>query len=48
MRTRFEALARGSQPAVVKLASYGGGGRVGAMISYAAARRAARRRERAR
>jgi hypothetical protein len=36
MRTRFEALARGSQPAVVKLASYGGGGRVGAMITYAA------------
>lgn len=36
MRARFEALARGSQPAVVKLASYGGGGRVGAMISYAA------------
>ncbi len=36
MRTRFKALARGSQPAVVKLASYGGGGRVGAMISYAA------------
>lgn len=36
MRTRFEALARGSQPAVVKLASYGGGGRVAAMISYAA------------
>ncbi|MEP9389981.1 hypothetical protein [Mesorhizobium sp. KR9-304] len=36
MRSRFEALARGSQPAVVKLASYGGGGRVGAMISYAA------------
>jgi hypothetical protein len=36
MRTRFEALARGSQPAVVKLASYGGGGRAGAMISYAA------------
>jgi hypothetical protein len=35
MRARFEALARGSQPAVVKLASYGGGGRVGAMISYA-------------
>src|SRR5690606_30957447 len=25
MRTRFAALARGSQPAVVKLASYGGG-----------------------
>ncbi|SDA96560.1 relaxase/mobilization nuclease domain-containing protein [Mesorhizobium qingshengii] len=36
MRSRFEALARGSQPAVVKLASYGGSGRVGAMISYAA------------
>lgn len=34
MRTRFAALARGSQPAVVKLASYGGGGRAGAMISY--------------
>jgi hypothetical protein len=36
MCTRFEALARGSQPAVVKLASYGGGGRAAAMISYAA------------
>jgi hypothetical protein len=36
MRTRFKALASGSQPAVVKLASYGGAGRVGAMISYAA------------
>lgn len=34
MRTRFSALARGSQPAVVKLASYGGGGRAGAMMSY--------------
>jgi hypothetical protein len=34
MRTRFGALARGSQPAVVKLASYGGGARAGAMISY--------------
>lgn len=34
MRTRFVALARGSQPAVVKLASYGGGARAGAMISY--------------
>ncbi len=34
MRTRFGALARGSQPAVVKLASYGGGGRAGAMMSY--------------
>nr|WP_295468832.1 hypothetical protein [Mesorhizobium sp.] len=35
MRTRFSALARGSQPAVVKLASYGGGGRASAMMSYA-------------
>ena len=35
MRTRFGALARGSQPAVVKLASYGGGARAGAMMSYA-------------
>lgn len=34
MRTRFLALARGSQPAVVKLASYGGGRRAGAMMSY--------------
>ena len=34
MRTRFSALARGSQPAVVKLASYGGGGRAAAMMSY--------------
>ena len=34
MRTRFAALARGSQPAVVKLASYGGGARAGAMMSY--------------
>ncbi len=34
MRTRFAALARGSQPAVVKLASYGGGARAAAMISY--------------
>ena len=34
MRTRFSALARGSQPAVVKLASYGGGARAGAMMSY--------------
>lgn len=34
MRTRFGALARGSQPAVVKLASYGGGVRAGAMMSY--------------
>lgn len=34
MRTRFQALARGSQPAVVKLASYGGGARAGSMIDY--------------
>ena len=34
LRTRFGALARGSQPAVVKLASYGGGARTGAMMSY--------------
>jgi hypothetical protein len=34
MRTRFAALAQGSQPAVVKLASYGGGARAGAMMSY--------------
>ena len=34
MQTRFSALARGSQPAVVKLASYGGGARAGAMMSY--------------
>ena len=34
MRTRFAELARGSQPAVVKLASYGGGARAGAMMSY--------------
>lgn len=35
MPVRFAALARGSQPAVVKLASYGGGARASAMISYA-------------
>ena len=34
MRTRFAALARGSQPVVVKLVSYGGGARAGAMMSY--------------
>jgi hypothetical protein len=34
MRTRFSALARGSQPAVVKLASYAGGVRAAAMINY--------------
>ncbi|MCF1450161.1 relaxase [Agrobacterium vitis] len=32
--TRFAAVASGSQPAVVKVASYGGGGRFGAMVSY--------------
>ncbi|MBE0703674.1 MAG: relaxase/mobilization nuclease domain-containing protein, partial [Afipia sp.] len=36
MRDRYTALARGSQPAVVKLASYGGAARVGAMVSYTA------------
>lgn len=34
MRARFEAVARGSQPAVVKLASYGGGARSASMMSY--------------
>jgi relaxase-like protein len=34
MRARFEALARGSQPVVVKLASYGGGARAAAMMDY--------------
>ena len=34
MRSRFAALASGSQPAVVKVASFGGGGRLGAMINY--------------
>ncbi|MBB5577134.1 conjugal transfer protein TraA [Rhizobium paranaense] len=34
MRSRFAALASGSQPAVVKMASFGGGGRLGAMITY--------------
>ncbi|WP_353646771.1 hypothetical protein [Mesorhizobium sp. WSM2239] len=34
MRTRFTALAHGSQPAMVKLASYGGGARAGDMMSY--------------
>ncbi|WP_244546916.1 conjugal transfer protein TraA [Ensifer sp. YR511] len=34
MRTRFEALASGSQPAVVKMASFGGGSRLGAMVNY--------------
>ena len=35
MPVRFGALARGSQPAVVKLASYGGGARAAPMMSYA-------------
>jgi hypothetical protein len=34
MRSRFKALASGSQPAVVKMVSFGGGGRLGAMINY--------------
>ncbi|URK89465.1 hypothetical protein LP421_32780 (plasmid) [Rhizobium sp. RCAM05350] len=31
---RFAGLASGSQPAVVKMASFGGGSRLGAMINY--------------
>ncbi len=34
MRSRFRALASGSQPAVVKLASFGSAARLGAMINY--------------
>ncbi|NTF23044.1 conjugal transfer protein TraA [Agrobacterium rubi] len=34
MRARFAGLASGSQPAVVKMASFGGGSRLGAMINY--------------
>ena len=34
MRARFTGIARGSQPAVVKMASYGGGVRLGAMLNY--------------
>lgn len=34
MRARFTAIAKGSQPAVVKMASYGGGVRLGAMMNY--------------
>lgn len=34
MRTRFTGIAKGSQPAVVKMASYGGGARLGAMLNY--------------
>lgn len=36
MRSRFQSLASGSQPAVVKMASFGGGSRLGAMINYVA------------
>jgi len=34
MRARFAGLATGSQPTVVKMASFGGGSRLGAMINY--------------
>ncbi|MBD9524253.1 conjugal transfer protein TraA [Ensifer sp. ENS02] len=34
MEARLAAIAKGSQPAVVKMASYGGGARVGAMLNY--------------
>ncbi|PZM16486.1 conjugal transfer protein TraA [Rhizobium tubonense] len=34
MRARFAGLASGSQPTVVKMASFSGGGRLGAMINY--------------
>ncbi len=34
MEARLAAVAKGSQPAVVKMASYGGGARVGAMLNY--------------
>lgn len=34
MEVRLEAIAKGSQPSVVKMASYGGGARFGAMINY--------------
>lgn len=34
MKVRLAAVAKGSQPAVVKMASYGGGARVGAMLNY--------------
>ncbi|TCM48362.1 hypothetical protein C8J36_11462 [Rhizobium sp. PP-F2F-G48] len=34
MRARFAGLASGSQPAVVKMASFAGGSRLGAMINY--------------
>ncbi|RWL75813.1 MAG: conjugal transfer protein TraA [Mesorhizobium sp.] len=34
IEVRLAAVAQGSQPAVVKMASYGGGARVGAMLNY--------------
>lgn len=34
MEVRLSAVAMGSQPAVVKMASYGGGARVGSMLNY--------------
>ncbi|UVC19392.1 relaxase/mobilization nuclease domain-containing protein [Mesorhizobium onobrychidis] len=34
IEARLAAIAQGSQPAVVKMASYGGGARVGAMLNY--------------
>lgn len=34
MRSRFQLLASGSQPAVAKMASFGGGSRLAAMINY--------------
>ncbi|ASY67060.1 MULTISPECIES: hypothetical protein [Sinorhizobium] len=34
IEARLGAIAKGSQPAVVKMASYGGGARVGAMLNY--------------
>jgi hypothetical protein len=34
IEVRLAAVAKGSQPAVVKMASYGGGARVGAMLNY--------------
>ncbi|RVD49401.1 conjugal transfer protein TraA, partial [Mesorhizobium sp. M2D.F.Ca.ET.140.01.1.1] len=34
IEARLAAVAQGSQPAVVKMASYGAGARVGAMLNY--------------
>ncbi|ACM40283.1 MULTISPECIES: relaxase/mobilization nuclease domain-containing protein [Rhizobium/Agrobacterium group] len=34
MEARLTSIAKGSQPAVVKMASYGGGARVGSMLNY--------------